>query len=92
MWVDYMHALEINVLLTTLINLMVSQNFSSFAPFNQFLIWKQSDNIHDHDSVECRFGRTLDCFPIFSTCIQTFVDIIAFTTAVVKHSKSSETF
>ena len=44
------------------------------------------------DSVECRFGRTLDWFPIFSTCIQTFTDILAFTTAIVKHSKSSETF
>ena len=43
------------------------------------------------DLVNCRFMRTLGCFPIFSTCIQTFADIFAYVTPVVKLSWSSET-
>ena len=38
------------------------------------------------DSVECQFMRTSGCFPIFSTCIQTFADIFAYVTTVVKLS------
>ena len=44
------------------------------------------------DSVECRFMQTSGCFPIFSTCIETFADIFAYVTPVMKLSWSSETF
>ena len=33
----------------------------------------------------CWYGRTLPCFPIFSTFVQTFADVMAMTTSAVKY-------